>query len=455
MKMRKVFAAVFLIFLFGAVGAQASESVIIPDYECVINDSSVWYKDSIYPLISYRDITYFPMTYDYCRAMGLSSTWVEGKGLYIAYYISTRDLPVYETRQNKKTEKAVIAQYPIYINGKLIDNKNEKYPLLNFRDVTYFPMTYDYATQEFNWQTEWTPGKFAINTNAQVNCRIDVLKTDDAGADLLYTGYDVTLGNGEVIPWGAEYCKRLDYKTGALSDIAKTGEISDDKYTEAEITVDKETGAVSFNGAQIIPPQEFTGDKSEFLNYGFSANARKYTYGDISFLEVDESFYANKKDGSGMGNRRQYLYLLDGEKPVFIGNESNAIQAARLNGEIYVGVETYGQTVFKHYHTRKLLYRYTPGAAPAAVEFDDYKSIKLIGAANGKLYLKCEWAPENMLADMTGYHQISPANDGYFTYDGSTLAKIANYTWSDKDLLSPGGTVYALVNWKQEVRKIN
>ena len=32
--------------MLGAVNAYAAEKVIIPDYECIINDSSVYYADS-------------------------------------------------------------------------------------------------------------------------------------------------------------------------------------------------------------------------------------------------------------------------------------------------------------------------------------------------------------------------------------------------------------------------
>lgn len=71
--------------MLGAANAYAAEKVIIPDYECIINDSAIYYADSEYPLISYRDVTYFPMTYDYCRALNLASSWVDGKGLFIAY----------------------------------------------------------------------------------------------------------------------------------------------------------------------------------------------------------------------------------------------------------------------------------------------------------------------------------------------------------------------------------
>lgn len=36
--------------------------------------------------------------------------------------------------------------------GKCLDNSAEPYPLLNFRGVTYFPLTWRFAVEEFGWE---------------------------------------------------------------------------------------------------------------------------------------------------------------------------------------------------------------------------------------------------------------------------------------------------------------
>lgn len=38
------------------------------------------------------------------------------------------------------------------MNGKKIDNSKEEYPLLTFRNVTYFPLTWHFAAEEFGWE---------------------------------------------------------------------------------------------------------------------------------------------------------------------------------------------------------------------------------------------------------------------------------------------------------------
>ena len=59
------------------------------------------------------------------------------------------------------------------------------YPLLNFRNVTYFPMTYDYATKEFNWATQWVPGKFTLVSHAGSDyTQLVIVRKDSDGAVL-------------------------------------------------------------------------------------------------------------------------------------------------------------------------------------------------------------------------------------------------------------------------------
>lgn len=82
--MKKLIAVLFMILMLPAASAFAEDvKVLIPDYKVILNDNEIDYKNSLYPLISYKDITYFPMTYEYCRFMGMTTSWVEGEGLEV------------------------------------------------------------------------------------------------------------------------------------------------------------------------------------------------------------------------------------------------------------------------------------------------------------------------------------------------------------------------------------
>ena len=138
------------------VSANSKISVVIPDYQIVIDGSSVYYEDSAYPFLNYKGITYLPMTYEYARAMNLTTGWLDGTAFMVAYNPCDDRLPIYETTVNPKNNSAVIPTgYSIYVNGKKRNNATEEYPLINFRDITYFPLTWEYAVDNFGWNTAY------------------------------------------------------------------------------------------------------------------------------------------------------------------------------------------------------------------------------------------------------------------------------------------------------------
>lgn len=129
------------------------KKVIVPDYPFVINGTTIDFKDSQYPVISYRDITYFPMTWHYCRMLGVTTDWNEKTGLSVEKANATAEPIQYEKADNKSEWNlyATLPKYDIFVNGKKIENQNEEYPILNFRNVTYFPLTWDFIINEFGW----------------------------------------------------------------------------------------------------------------------------------------------------------------------------------------------------------------------------------------------------------------------------------------------------------------
>lgn len=142
--------------------------VTLPTFKVMLNGVSVSNSDSKYPLIVYNGITYFPMTYYDSRFMGLETIWSSTKGLEIVKTGGNWDYKTTRvTALNKSTYSAQIATFNIKVNGKTIDNSHEKYPLLLFRDITYFPLTWKFAVDEFGWQYAFdaTQG-LSINTAA-------------------------------------------------------------------------------------------------------------------------------------------------------------------------------------------------------------------------------------------------------------------------------------------------
>lgn len=158
--MRKKFIATtilsaFLCIFSPAPAALAADNVqvTLPSFTVTLNGQVIDNSYRQYPLLVYKDITYFPMTYYDCRFLGVETDWTNDKGLRIqvsdlvgAYHVQNRK------QNNKRQDIAQLATGDITVNGKVIHNNQEEYPLLSYRNVTYFPLTWRFATNEFGWQ---------------------------------------------------------------------------------------------------------------------------------------------------------------------------------------------------------------------------------------------------------------------------------------------------------------
>lgn len=165
-------AVLFLGLLWPGSLALAAEqvTVTIPTFDVTLNGRTVDGTYSKYPLIVYKDITYFPMTYYDSRLLGVQADWRQEDGLTVTkqdgyFYEYMREI---NEQKNRRRLTAKVAEGQITVNGKVIDNSKEDYPLLVCRDVTYFPLTWRFAAEEFGWDYEYTQEKGLVITNAGV-----------------------------------------------------------------------------------------------------------------------------------------------------------------------------------------------------------------------------------------------------------------------------------------------
>jgi ABC-type microcin C transport system permease subunit YejE len=132
------------------VAKSNSVRVTLPDYKVSINNTIIDNTYRKYPIITYKGVTYFPMTYYDCRFIGLENTWDNKTGVKLDKTGIAGAYRDYKgTTKNKKVDTAKMATFNIKVNGKNINNSKEKYPFLTYRNVTYFPMTWNYCSQEF------------------------------------------------------------------------------------------------------------------------------------------------------------------------------------------------------------------------------------------------------------------------------------------------------------------
>lgn len=165
-----VLVLVSSLLLSGASFAQSTAiEVKLPPFKVTLNGTVIDNLHSKYPLLLYKDITYFPMTWNYARALGLVTGWSQSDGFSVWRDTSAGPVPVVQDlgSSNSLTSsyRATIPTFRIRVNGKEIDNQSEPYPLFVFRDITYFPMTWRFAVTEFAFKTNWSStAGFSIDT---------------------------------------------------------------------------------------------------------------------------------------------------------------------------------------------------------------------------------------------------------------------------------------------------
>jgi len=134
----------------------------IPNYSIKINNTWIDNQSRKYPILSYKSITYIPLTYNVCSALGISSNWSSARGLSL-------------TRGNKATYTEPVIEYDIFaynlsgknvpvtlpgnmtVNGTWFANAQQEYPFIEYRDITYMPLTWNNVYYQFGLSMTWDP----------------------------------------------------------------------------------------------------------------------------------------------------------------------------------------------------------------------------------------------------------------------------------------------------------
>ena len=163
-----------LLLIFPAqVWAAESAAVTLPDFAVTVNGVVVDNAQRQYPLLVYKGMTYFPLTYDDSRFLGLETGWTEETGLTVE---RTNVSAVYKEAlagSNSRSLRAQTVDFPVTVNGEKVQ-ADGAYPFLNFRGVTYIPLTWHYCTELFGWEQSFeAKAGLAITSN---NPRIEQIR---------------------------------------------------------------------------------------------------------------------------------------------------------------------------------------------------------------------------------------------------------------------------------------
>ena len=199
-----VCAALLMLGLSATPAMAQNAAAALPTFPVTLNGVVMEQQYAQYPLLVYKDITYVPMTWEETRLLGLETSYTQADGLdvYKAAIVQEQAVlqgeyePYTVTKANDKKHQAIVATGKIAVNHKSINNGSEEYPLLLYRDITYFPLTWRFAVDEFGWDYSFdhtnglviTPKVTPTITNPPVNTNHDVV-----GKKVIVNGSNVYL----------------------------------------------------------------------------------------------------------------------------------------------------------------------------------------------------------------------------------------------------------------------
>ncbi|MDF2724608.1 MAG: hypothetical protein K0Q59_4283 [Paenibacillus sp.] len=149
-----------LTFAFAGEPAHAAAepvTVTLPKFPVELDGVQLDNAHLKYPLLTYKDITYIPMTWSIAQATALQLQWSEENGLTVYLGTPMSVKPELEAGGSFRDDRytAQVAEFPVTVNQTAVNNAEQAYPLLVFQNVTYFPLTWDYAVDTFRWKLTW------------------------------------------------------------------------------------------------------------------------------------------------------------------------------------------------------------------------------------------------------------------------------------------------------------
>ncbi len=464
---KAVLTVAFLILPLTAVkGAEYVNAVISPFENNIVYTDFYNYAVE-YPVLFHNDILYIPLTSSMCCELHLSIAFTPEDGLYVARG-GSREFTGQERQQvlgaieyvnpaNGRVS-AVIPEYPVYINGRQYDNVNTEYPLLNFRDITYLPLTYDIIYNEFDFDFSFDGTKLTLAGNSWYSAPYVTESNEDyIEFEEHKSVYSESLNEYGDIRYTLQYSYD-EYHRLNLSDDTIIKMPEDYKPTEKPKVSEKEQDPrftvkdnyAYFEDARLVQLPKWSGDGWSYEGY---ASAEIYDYDDTSFIVVTTGVHIALPRGT---TREYHIFVKDESgiteldwKYVFtdiIYDGSGAWYLCSSSGN-----QSYGNNFAE-------IYRYTKenGLERLSDRYENINSLEYIGTHNGKMYVFAALRDGNRDVGYSG-ESLNPMHSGYYVIDENlNIAKISPYMGARAEaILAENGNLYVITNYSSRNRLIN
>ncbi len=418
-----------------------------------------------YPVLLYRNVSYIPLTSSMCNELYLSVAFTPEDGLYVARgggrgNIGTERNRVlgsinYTNPANGKVE-ALIPDYPVFINGREYDSKDAEYPMLNFRGITYLPLTYDIITKEFDFDFSFDNEKKHLTLHGNswysspsfIACTDEYLEIED-----YKSVYSESVDENGFTVYHHEY-DYSDYYRISLADDAITKMPSDYKPDRPDGTVKKENdprfavrdGYAYFLDTPLVKLPDYGKD------YVSDASAKIYDYDDISFIVVNTWSSVPLPRGT---TSRHYIFVTDGDVITKL-DWNYTFNGILYNGkDIWYFISNSGEQGYGNSFADIYAYTVEKGLERVSDRYENINSLEYIGEKDGKMYVFAALREGNRDIAYSG-ESLNPIYSGYYVIDEDlTITKISPYMGSRTTvLLAENGNLYAITNYSSQNHRI-
>lgn len=454
-----------LVLLLWATPLYAAQAVTVqvPNFPVKLDGVAYDNQHAQYPLLVYRDVTYFPMTYQLTRALGLVTAWDAKQGLYIAQHREDGYEQVAAPGGSNKLGgkyKATVADYPVMVNGWPVENGKEPYPLLNFRGVTYFPLSWHYAHDEFGWDIRWDQktGLAVHQSGSLEDGSITLIQLNQQSALFQYWAslYDTAeneYGDTTYTHAGERIQNyRLDFATDRVQKAGtEKAEVTWQPYAGEDVSA-----AFALTGGQLLyEGHVLVGDVPEVCNDHPVVQANRFRGQSADLLEV-QIYYTEVP--------APYTPYM---RYVFLESKGDVKPAAQWEGTVRRVTQSDGTDNPSGFYETKTAYYVCSDSRNVAGRFynglhtvvqidkasgqetvlndlySKYRSLEAIGVAGDKLYVRAIYfGEEEDLKNPMFSAKVNPLQDGYFYIDGENkLHKVHDYVGGEP-FLAPNGKLY-------------
>ncbi len=491
-KIIKLFVSVgiFTFLLAGSANALESVNVSIAPFPTQISDISVYNYGVEYPVITYKDISYIPMTYSLCKKLDMQAGFDSEKGLFIVKF--SESFPTAEVENCFGSTSVVnspgdvytahLPEYPVYLNGIRIDNRAEEYPVLNFRGITYFPLTYRFCEYDLSLRAEFSSEKgLAVSKRIEKEYKGEEHSRAYVGNIL---EYPVSSGNLEIdvqkVGFGYTPYTNSDgtYQTYRYFwwDIysienSENGDSIEKIRTYSSHNERMESGISWYSDGEKEKSDKFTGENAEIYYDGIEIadlsnhypliDFEGYEYttdSGIVFLRLDVKLNDNPNRAPFDPMHEEYVYV----------KEQNSITrleawdkygffrdvASDGCGGYFLYTDGYYPGGYSRYCVPYYsVYRYTADGEFYEIKIPDTNDVEFIGVHGTKLYVTAKYYSNNRSLQGS---DISTVNSGYYEIDTvSGEVKMLCPYFVGRPFLTSKGVLYCAAEYAAFPKVIN